>query len=78
MTDEEYEYYSKANNFIVNLDDDDTPEEKAKYQAVIDIDNCFAESKYKTNLKYPLQLKDTEILTDISDVEKLITCGWYC
>lgn len=78
MTDEEYEYYSKANNFIVNVDDDDTPEGKAGYLAAIDINNCFAESdEYKTNLKYPLQLKDTEILTDISNVEKLITCEWY-
>lgn len=79
MTDDEYNYFKKANNVIVNINDDD---ESAAVCRVIE--NAFCDnqeySKYcetDKEVEYFGKWKNLGAIEDIEDVSKLITCGFY-
>jgi len=78
MTEEEYEYFSKAHNVYVNVSDDEEGVE-----AVLVVGNAFSTKpeyiEYCDNDKqreyFGKWTSDLD-LTDITEVEKLICCGY--
>lgn len=80
MTDKEYEFFSKANNYVTNVDDYD--EDKVHVNTVMNWafstnDDYLEYCDTEMERKYFGKWKDDSELVDISDVDKLIWTGFY-
>ena len=76
MSEDEYAFFSKANGFTINRGK--MPEES--YQAIMAIDGAtYSSGESELGKKYFEKWKhlDAEV-DDISDVDKIIRCGFAC
>jgi hypothetical protein len=80
MSTEEYDYFSKVNNYIVNVS-----EYNAELSDIMDVidwafcqnDSYMEELTRDIERKYFGSFTDIEVIEDISDVDRFIHCGFY-
>lgn len=80
MTQEEYDFFSQAHNYCVNVDEYD--KDKVSVVSVIENAFCHNENNYKycptdKDREYFGKWNSDESLSDIYQCEKMIRCSFY-